>query len=274
MKKLFLIFLILLVPSLASAAGLLSGIVGGTAPATAGTAAYCTAAATCNTPPAQCDLLCEDFDNATSCYAAYDANCWQTYGSLTLNAGDTIDFTTAANGTYICTGTTSTNVFQLVTAGGVNSYVRWAYSGVIAGGWIQLYFNVTAEALDDNDYLYFMTIIDDVADETIYMGLIQTASVLHTRLRYVNTTPAGVNLDGAANLSTGTWYRVVISWTAAGAIAYSLDGVSQGSVADWLTTREPKYFHFGEKGASAHGYTIQFDNIAVDDDTIPSACAL
>jgi hypothetical protein len=255
------------------------GVMGGGGTAAAAKTAFCTAATTCTaTNPGQCDVYCEDFDNPTShsCYASYDNNCWNTGSYLTCaGAGDSIDFTSTASGTYPCANTTNTNVMLItVSAAARACYHRMSLTGPTA--WTQLYFNVSTGTFgSDGNLVPIVSVLDTSGNKVceIRVTRISGAGDIHIQAKYYNSSDVDTTVSSTTTvLSVGTWYRLNMNHDNAGNAVIKINGTTEITIADLTTTRAVGRWKFGPDGENSIAYTLQLDNITIDDDTEPGVC--
>jgi hypothetical protein len=87
---------------------------------------------------------------------------------------------------------------------------------------------------------------------------------------------AGTATAGTTTIVAGTWYRVgfVADQTAGqDKVIVYLNGSSEISIADYTDATALRRAYFGSlAGGNTAAAVVQFDNIAIDDDTIPAAC--
>lgn len=274
-KLLIILFLLifLLIPAIPVHSA--TTVSGRPCPGGAGSATYCTGAATCTaTNPGECDLLCEDFEGASDCGddAANDQNCRNTGFVVTLGTDDTIDFTTAHSGTLGCTDKGSNAVQVAITAGSHATYAYKDLGATKAVTYTQFYVNVVSEGIGDS--MVTALVKGDQATNggtsLWYLNLYQTGGSLYLRLTYYNAAPFAT-ITSSSPISAGTWYRInIYTNTTTGDVSFSIDGSSQGTATD-LGNRPWRYLHIGDVASDA-ATTFQVDNIAVDDDTIQGDC--
>jgi len=284
MKKLLLILCLLLLPTLLYAGGgMMLGIVGGGTPAGApASTAWCTASATCSTPPAQCDILCEDFDGAVDCRDGYDPhNCWRTFNGVTVDGTGTLDFSTTASGTYPCSGTTSTYVVQTYVADSEESACfRWDAASAMTTGFLQYYLYLGADltVANNSEWFTFMSVAGSAQDDSFKLLIYNDNGTLKFGVRYIRDA-GSLTVFGSVTATLNAWYRVNANWASAtNSLIIKINGTTIHTLSDWGTdsAHDPYYFYFGPCGYESSGTvdgTIQFDNMTIDDDTEPSACS-
>ncbi len=242
-----------------------------------GAVAYCTGAATCTaTTPGQCDILCEDFEGSADCGddTANDQTC--------RNEWDTTEDT--GNGNVVIFDATPTNAlctdegsYAAQITKGYTTSSQCGYKLVItekANLWVQFYMNVTTQPATTGTVMIFQLL--DGSNRAVGLQL-GGADYDWVRLSYHDgsSTVTGTTYTIAPN----TWYRVQIIWNAAtgggnnGTVALYVDGNEETNITTNNSTYVPDSVNFGNIGAGDTDiFTVQFDNIAVDDDTIQGAC--
>jgi hypothetical protein len=257
-----------------------TAVIGGSGGTTAASVAYCTGATTCNSPPAQCDVLCEDGESSTACHSGGDTNCWNTW-TETLGTDDTITPGSAATGVYPCSGTVNTAgvINMVLTAASHSTNWRFSAAGDKATLYYQFYFNLTGiTGAQVNDVYYFGHIRDSSGNAIYKVGLkyvSATPDVYRFLLQYYNQAAGTITLTGSNTIAAvGTWYRINLHNDGSGNVDLKVNGSTETgcTATDLTTSRVPRRNYIGPVSDNSRALTIQFDNIAVDDDTEPSAC--
>ncbi len=234
--------------------------------------ACCTAASTCNTPPAQCDGICEDFEGAVACGDSVHSNCRSGYSVVSTNT--TIDFNAVPAATNLCTGTISSNSFQIsADAASAGGYVRKTGFS-LASAYIQFYLTVTAENFSDGQAGWFFA-PSGGNGIIFYIRFLDVSNSLKLIIGYRNPAHNAVNSStGATTIALNTMYRINIFFDSLGNITLKINGMPEITVTDLDTDTYPPLtsFYLGPIGTTANTYTMQIDNITIDDDTEPSAC--
>jgi len=239
-----------------------------------GTTVFCTAAATCTaTNPDQCDVLCEDFESSTSCYAAYDSVCYNTSAGLIVGAGDSIDFTTTT-ATSFCTGTTNTNVTRIIiSSGGNESSIRYTKGGDDV--WVQGYFNLVSESFGNEGGGYFLPLKDASSNLNIALQYYQhTDGKIYIRARYINDAAGTTYVMGTTALSVATWYRIRLAVNNSGKTATVKvnAGEAEISIIDLNTTNVTGRVYVGDNVGGSAAFTFEYDNLTIDATGEPGPC--
>lgn len=274
MKKLLLIPFLILLFAVQSDAWMPCVVAGGGVESAAATA-YCTGSTTCTaSTPGSCDMRCEDFEGSSSCYAAYDSNCRAAIDYLYVSAGDSLDFTTAHNGTFSCTDKGS-NAVQLtsVAAAHLTGFRIYDSEDKTASNG-EFYFNYVSMTLAESAGQTIFFISEN--DGNSIMNLILYNSAGNIKLRILD---GGMTATfGSTTLSNATWYR--IGWAvnqATDTVTIYLDGSQEAQATDWDTAGGIRKYNYGPVGSgeaytNATAHVFQYDNIAIDADGLPGGC--
>lgn len=257
--------------------------VAGAGVAAAAQTAYCTAANACaNLAADHCDQACEDFDSgSTDCDGAgagTDANCERSY-TVTIASGDSIDFVAAPSGSYPCTGTTNTNVAQVVMSAANKTTYFTSTGSNGTSGYYQFYVNVTSSSLNTSTgYMRMFQVTNTSSNDVAILRVQGVSGALKFNFCVWNGTDITTLCAnaGTGSVTTGTWYRVRISLdtgtTTAKLYVGDTEEVSHSGF-NASNARTPGKWMVGQGGANnTAAITWQIDNIAWDDDTLPSAC--
>lgn len=275
MKKLLILIICLL--WITPCHGWMSSVIcgGGVAAAPASTA-YCTAAATCTaTNPGQCDVLCEDFEGSTDCGGAGDDTYCRNAYTVSVGTDCTVNFAATASGTYPCASTTNTRVLNMVSSGtNVSSVIFNAGAGK-AINYTQFYFRVNSENLSSGQNTILAQGCTNSSCSAYAWKLSFRDGGLnryYLDLTYYNGTAFSTISTAQGTVTTTTWYRVNVKHDYTNtAVNLSVNGSAVGEDASDVGNRQPQYFALW--GGSQNTTDVEYDNWAVDDDTIQGACA-
>ncbi len=263
--KIFLALILCLLPLSAHADILFADDDGGAA-----TASYCDGS--------NSNILCEDSEGSSLCYSGYDSSCRQTYTSLAVGAGDSIDFTTTHGGTFACTDKGTNAVTITVTAASHNTYFYKTADANKSAVYGQFYFLVSSESLANSQTTHMHSVRDNSSNRSFDIGIIQNGSgLLKLTVAYWNGTAITQPAAAGATISTGNWYKVTYhADVTAKTLTVDLDGVNVYSTAtynDTVSPRIPRQFLFGSTTSGSNAaMTYQLDSIKDDDTAAPAAC--
>jgi hypothetical protein len=271
MKKLLLTIFLFLAFCPPAQSQMLQQIVGGST--SSSLTSYCNSGTTCGTPPQNCGILCEDLEGSTACFSGYTSNCRSAASSVYKAGTDTVTFAATASGTYPCATTANTYVAEFVsTTGGNTTGARWTAASDLTVSKGQFYFNVKSITLANGSSEEIFEVASNTPTVVFSINILPAAGVL-----YLTATSSEMTTITSSAISTNTWYRV--GWEAdedANTFKLYLNGVQQGSTATNFTTATAMrryYINVGNGTKQATAYDIQYDNIAVDGTTAPSACS-
>lgn len=244
---------------------------GGGVPAAA--TAYCTAATTCTaTHPGACDQLCEDFEGATSCYAAYDSVCRSTAASLAVGSGDSIDFTTAHSGTLSCNDKGSNAAQTTITGGSHSTSFRFNGAADQTHVYGQFYVNIVSITLASGGDQTIFELSNSSGTQVALVSIHNASGVYTIRVASTGMT----SITGTTSISAGTWYRIGFEADEdADTFKLYLDGAQEGSTATNFTnanTIRRYYFGSANGSKSATAMVIQYDNISMSTTALPGTC--
>jgi len=229
-----------------------------------GVAAHC---ASCN-PGDPADIMCEDFEGTvgegTTCtwIDDHDANPDHSDPNATHVAG----FACTDKGNYALQVDMDTNGDQFtytdLGVGKPTAYYQW-------------YMVVISEEIEDEDReeLAYLSIVTDMTVMAVRMAIVQAiGGQISLRIEYRE--------DGAFSFyeweyTLGTWFRIGIFHDTIGDVfELWLDGVRVVNDTDaGDKQRDPRYIGLGSQVSTAVDAVVaQYDNLRVDDDTMPPAC--
>ncbi len=238
---------------------------------------YATPSGLCSscTPGDPADVLCEDFEGSSDCGndSGAKANC-QCSWSATEDGTGSLNFASTRNqSTNPCANKGTYNVDLNVSG----TYNNWDNDYDISKSftaktslYTQAYIYIESEGLSDNQNAVLFTFTDSgSAHEAFVVVLRQVSGALYLAT-YANDTGTGPNVGGTA-ISTGTWYRVgmeYVSNTSNGGKIYIAGVEDVGCRINTPDMAVANIYALAGGGT----YRWQFDNIQVDDDTMPEAC--
>jgi hypothetical protein len=238
----------------------------------AGPVSFCTGAATCSSPPTQCDRICEDFEGSSDCGDGSHSVCRNTWTVVTYYGG-TVDFDTPS-GTY-CSGTTNTKALKLYTVNASDkAFIASGDFGIspYIPAYIQFNFKYSVLGTGDRAILWMGCTDGGCGTRRGRVEATEIGGNVKLQMLYDKTSPEDTTLTGSTNLSADTWYQVRIKYLMDGNVEFWLDGVSQGSASDANTSLGIKVHAFGTIYATAGAMYTWIDNITFDDDTMASSC--
>lgn len=227
---------------------------------------------------ADSDVLCEDVESVTDCGddAANDQNCRNITWDST-ETGGTVIFDAAHNGTLSCADK-GTRAIQITkdNTGSTMAGFKKSISDV-DHVYVQFYLNViTSPANAAEIYIFYLT--DTATNQTVYLRLTGTATATAPTIRTVYHNGTGVTAGSAQALTTGTWYRIRVEWAKStdtnGIVKFTVGDTVVTNVTNNGSTRQAGFYQWGNVfGNDTDVFTIQIDNIKIDDDAEPGACS-
>jgi hypothetical protein len=222
------------------------------------------------------DVLCEDSESTTNCgnEAADDSVCRNTWTVLEAS-GSSVVFDASHSGTLSCTDKGSRAIQITKTETNAKNGIIIAKTAVDTT-FVQFYLNVVAENANAGE-VYIAGILDGSGNGVMQLRMTGKAANPTLRLLYWNGTGWGVGAESSA-LTVGTWYRIRMQYAAStdtnGIVKLYVDDAEVTSISNNGSTQQAGKYYWGNyNGGDTDTYTIQIDNIKIDDDTEPGACS-
>jgi hypothetical protein len=222
------------------------------------------------------DVLCEDSESTTNCgnEAADDSVCRNTW-TVREASGSTVVFDAAHSGTLSCTDKGSRAVQITKTDTDATHGIIIAKTAVDAT-FVQFYLNVVAENANASE-VYIAGIMDGSGNAIMQLRMTGKAANPTLRLLYYNGTGHAVGSESSA-LTVGTWYKIKMQYAVStdtnGIVKLYVDAAEVTAITNNGSTRQAARYYWGNyDGGDADTYTIQIDDIKIDDDTEPGACS-
>lgn len=234
-------------------------------PAFVGTTGLGPGSAACSFSTIDADILAEGFEGA---YSGYDNSGW----TETIAGGTSdVDPDTAHPGTLACTDKCN-HALKIVFDGTNQATSASAAFTAQSTLYTQFYLYIGAEGLADTDVQYFIGARNTASGTVWRVGLYQAAGgQLQLKLGYYPEPGSPSDYGTLSNVSVETWYRVAVKWVVGGASKFYVDGVEVGAGFTGGTA-SIDYISLGWHVAPDETMTVYFDNLKVDNDTMPGAC--
>jgi hypothetical protein len=214
----------------------------------------------CSFSSSDADVFAESFEGSTD---GYDNTWTETVGGGTSS----IDPDASHTGTFSCLDKCS-HALKII-CDGTNAAKTVASVTSSSTLYSKAHLYVDAEGLADSGYTFIFGAWNDT-DLTWYIELIQESGALKLSLSYYNGSGMSAYAS-TASISIQAWYSVSVTWVSGGTGHFYLDGAEQG--AGWTGgSRSINKLQLGT-GIPSATYTIYFDNLKADNDTMPAECS-
>jgi hypothetical protein len=216
------------------------------------------------TPGDPSDVLCDDFESANTLCS------WST----SQDGTGAVSLTSTRNQSSLdCTNKGTYNADFSVSG----TYQDWSNGAGISKTfsakttlYAQFYLYIESEGIE-NGQVFDIINLSDAGDthSRMWVGVIQNSGVL--LLSTAANDFARGPTTGNTNLSTETWYRIGVEYTAntAGGGKVYINGTEETGCAIDTPNNSVERAGFGIFGSTAR---YQIDNLQIDDDTMPEAC--
>ena len=210
------------------------------------------------TPGDPSDVFCEDFEGPRC-----------SWTESNTGSGDVNPQSTRNQSTMPCTSKGTYNADFNITSASDEAYYKRAKSDTTST-YVQFYVYIESEGLADYDGITFLQLENSSGEMAGAVGIRQSGGSVYLAT-YTNNWNTGPGV-GSTALSTGTWYRIGVEYTknTSKGLRVYLNGTEQAGCRTDTSTQATENVVFGG-GYKAARY--QIENIQVDDDTMPEACA-
>jgi len=216
------------------------------------------------TPGDPSDVLCDDFENANTLCS------W----SISQDGTGAVSLTSTRNQSSLdCTNKGTYNADFSVSG----TYQDWSNGAGISKTfsakttlYAQFYLYIESEGIGDSQAFDHINLSDEGdTNSRMWVGVRQNLGTL--RLSTCANDFATGPTTGLTNLSTETWYRIGVEYTAntSGGGKVYINGTEETGCAINTPNNSVERVTLGIFGSTAR---YQIDNLQIDDDTMPGAC--
>ena len=216
------------------------------------------------TPGDPSDVLCDDFENANTLCS------W----SISQDGTGAVSLTSTRNQSSLdCTNKGTYNADFSVSG----TYQDWSNGAGIGKTfsakttlYAQFYLYIESEGIGDSQAFDHINLSDEGdTNSRMWVGVRQNLGTL--RLSTCANDFATGPTTGLTNLSTETWYRIGVEYTAntSGGGKVYINGTEETGCAINTPNNSVERAGFGIFGSTAR---YQIDNLQIDDDTMPGEC--
>jgi len=234
--------------------------------------AYCT---TC-TGTSDADIACEDFEGSGEC--DNDGNpdeadvCRCANGWTVVEDAATFTFDATHASGFSCADKDSHALEVVKTTDNGTTYAKKTWTDT-DNAYIQFYM-VVKTGIRTNNNTRIAVLLSD-GNGALYLVLKEASGASSLYIIYHNGS--GTTTGSEQTISVGTWYRIRLTWKKStdsnGVVKFEVDDTVVTNVTDNGSTYDTDEFRFGSSGADTDAYTIQYDNLKIDDDTMPGGCS-
>ena len=229
-------------------------------PAFIGTTGLGPESAACSFSTSDADILGESFEGANS---GYDNASW----TETVAGTSSVDPDAAHPGSLSCADKCS-HAVKVISDGSNSAKTNSPTFTESSTLYTQVYLYVDAEGLSDTDVQSFFSAYTG-STLTWYLRLYQVSGGINLYLYYWNGS-ANVAYATTSSISIQTWYRVSIRWVSGGSSKLYVNGTEVGT-GFTAGSRNIDNVVLGT-GAPTKTFTVYYDNLKLDNDTMPGAC--